>query len=65
MLSPLQLSVRTKQDRYLLNGEQRKGTILVEGSPHSYVMAQMVDHAVLALNDRTTLTPERVQASLI
>ena len=60
-----QLEVKTNKNpegeyKYTLNGKEQIGTIMVKGSPNSYVMTQMVDHAVLVLNDKTTLTPERV-----
>ena len=60
-LISFQFKVETDKDKYMLDGQTAIGKIKITASSNSFVMAQMVDHAVLVLNDRTTLTPERVR----
>ena len=61
MIFIFQFEVSTEEKEYTLDGTKQDMKIKIkQASINSYVVLQMVDHAVLLLNDRTNLTPERV-----
>ena len=41
-------------------GQPKKLSVKVNWEPNAFVALQLIDHAVLVLNDRTHLTPRRV-----
>ena len=54
----------TDKDEYIHTEGNSKAQLELMASANSYVVAQMVDHAVLVLNENVHLTTDRVSEAL-